>query len=120
MVNAIKIYFSLLFDRFLHLGKYIISTLRFTTPYIFLAINLYVGFTPLLLLFPPIIWSITSVFDIYLSSKGLGTKIPKPTERFTEDLGDGEIAVKNDRIQELILYTNELENWLRANGYTNK
>ena len=38
----------------------------------------------------------------------------------TEDVGDGEIRIVSDRLQELILYTNNLENWFRDNGYTDK
>lgn len=120
MIKAIKIYFNLMFERFLHLGKYLISILRFITPYLLILLYIQFGFCPLLLVIPVIVWVITSVYDIYLSNKGLGSKIPKPAERFTEDLGDGEIAVRNDRFQELILYVNDLENWLRANGYTDK
>lgn len=120
MIKAIQIYLSLIRDRFLSLGKYIILSLRFITPYVILLLTQIYGFCFIYLLLPLVVWVITSVFDIYLSNKGLGSRIPKPIERFTEDIGDGEIVIRNDRLQELILYTNDLENWLRANGYTDK
>ena len=118
MVDAIKVYFSNIWSKLLSIAKYIIKSLRFITVYIILLLSYLYGFKPLFLAIPIIVWVITSVLNIYLNKKNLGDNIPVPNERFTEDVGDGEITIRNDRIQELILYTNDLENWLKEKGYT--
>ena len=47
---------------------------------------------------------------------GKGITVPIPDERFTEVDDDGEVSIKNDRIQELLLYTADLEDWLERKG----
>lgn len=47
---------------------------------------------------------------------GKGISIPTPSERFTEEDDDGEVTIPTSRIQELILYMNDLENWLERRG----
>lgn len=41
--------------------------------------------------------------------------IPVPQKRFTEDRGDGEVTIEYARLQELILYMDELEDWFEEN-----
>lgn len=46
-----------------------------------------------------------------------GNHIPVPEKRFTEvDEETGEVNVRNDRVQELILYLADLEDWLERKG----
>lgn len=47
---------------------------------------------------------------------GRGTKIPVPEARFTSVDGDGEASIENNRIQELILYMADLEDWMERKG----
>lgn len=48
---------------------------------------------------------------------GKGSYIPVPEKRFTEvDEESGEVNVRNDRVQELILYLANLEDWLERKG----
>ncbi len=47
---------------------------------------------------------------------GKGVTIPVPDERFTEVDKDGEVNIRQDRIQELILYVAYLEDWLERKG----
>lgn len=117
MVKAIKTYISNILNGSLKIAKYVFKSLRFITPYFLLLTKDYLPLW-LLLVIPVIVWVITSVANIYLNQKNLGDRIPVPEQRFTEDLGDGEIVVKNDRIQELILYTYDVEEWLKEKGYT--
>lgn len=58
-----------------------------------------------------LIWFIKS----YANKIGKGTTIPIPQKRFTE-ISDDEVTIENDRVQELILYTADLENWLERKG----
>lgn len=60
-------------------------------------------------------------FIIYLirsfaNKIGKGVTIPKPDKRFTEVDDDGEVNIRQDRIQELILYVADLEDWLERKG----
>lgn len=47
-----------------------------------------------------------------------GTRIPIPHKRFTEvDVESGEVNVCQNRLQELILYLADLEDWLERKGW---
>lgn len=65
---------------------------------------------PILILF--VIYFLRSMANKYRK----GTTIPVPEERFTEVDDDGEVSVRNDRLQELILYLADLEDWLERKG----
>lgn len=67
-------------------------------------------FIPILILF--VIYFLRSMANKYRK----GTTIPVPEERFTEVDDDGEVSVRNDRLQELILYLADLEDWLERKG----
>lgn len=43
--------------------------------------------------------------------------MPVPERRFTEEYEDGRVDVDNDRLQEMILYVADVENWLDEHGY---
>lgn len=47
---------------------------------------------------------------------GKGTTIPTPEKRFTQVDDDGEVSIENNRVQELILYLADLEDWLERKG----
>lgn len=47
---------------------------------------------------------------------GKGVTIPVPDKRFTEVGEDGEVSVEQKRIQELILYMADLEDWMERKG----
>lgn len=49
---------------------------------------------------------------------GKGLTIPLPQKRFTECESDGQVNVEYYRLQELILYTADLEDWLKRNCLT--
>lgn len=68
-------------------------------------------------LFIPIIFCvITYYLRSYANKIGKGTTIPVPDKRFTEVDDDGEVSIPNNRIQELILYLADLEDWLERKG----
>ena len=68
-------------------------------------------------LFLPIIFT---VIIYYLKSSankiGKGISVPIPDKRFTEVSDDGEVNIENKRIQELILYIADLEDWMERKG----
>lgn len=68
-------------------------------------------------LFIPIVFCvITYYLRSYANKIGKGTTIPVPNKRFTEVDDDGEVSIPNNRIQELILYLADLEDWLEHKG----
>ena len=47
---------------------------------------------------------------------GKGITIPIPEKRFTTVDDDGEVSIEHKRVQELLLYTADLEDWLERKG----
>lgn len=68
------------------------------------------------LFIPIIICIITYFIKSYANKIGKGTTIPIPHKRFTEVDDNDEVSVEHDRIQELLLYTADLEDWLERKG----
>lgn len=52
----------------------------------------------------------------YANKIGKGITIPVPEKRFTEVDEYGEVSIENNRVQELILYLADLEDWLERKG----
>lgn len=53
----------------------------------------------------------------YANAIGQGDRIPIPRERFTEVIEEGnEVVIDRSRLQELIIYTNDLEDWMERRG----
>ena len=122
VIDAIKTYLHLVLKSALGIAKYVCKTIRFTIAYIVLVILLVFGISTktiiVCFLIPLLVWITTSIVGIYLNNKGIGERFPIPQERFTEKLPDGEVRLRNDRLQELILYMKDLEDWFENNGYT--
>lgn len=62
------------------------------------------------------IQSITSYIKKLMESMGRGNDVPVPRERFTSADEYGEVTVRADRTQELILYVCDLEDYLERKG----
>ena len=68
-------------------------------------------------IFIPIIFCIIIYFiKSYANKIGKGITIPIPHKRFTEVDDNDEVSIENDRIQELLLYTADLEDWMERKG----
>lgn len=68
-------------------------------------------------LFVPLFFTIIIYYLKSFANKiGRGITIPIPEKRFTEVDEDGEVSIENNRIQELILYVADLEDWLERKG----
>ncbi len=63
----------------------------------------------------------TIVYYLYKAHNKVnkGTTMPIPKKRFTEKSEYGEVSIENDRIEELILYLGELEDWMERKRYLN-
>ena len=65
----------------------------------------------------PIVLLIICFYAKCITNKlGKGMTIPLPEKRFTNVDDDGEVSIENRRIQELILYLADLEDWLERKG----
>lgn len=58
---------------------------------------------------------ITSKYLKY--SKVEDTGFPVPTKRFTTEYRDGEVTIENGRLQEMIIYVCDVEDWLESSGF---
>ena len=68
-------------------------------------------------LFIPLIFVVIIYFLRSTANKlGKGTTIPVPDKRFTQTDEDGEVSIEHKRIQELILYLADLEDWMERKG----
>lgn len=45
------------------------------------------------------------------------TGFPVPVKRFTSESRDGEVSIEKNRLQEMILYVSEVEDWLESSGF---
>ena len=66
-------------------------------------------------IFAQVLMYVVTSYIEYSESKGLD--IPVPAERFTKVTEDDMVTVDSSRLQELLVYTSELEDWLELNGY---
>lgn len=68
--------------------------------------------------FLPILVMLVSYYCKNLANKlGKGDTFPVPERRFTSEDEDGNPEIEVDRIQELILYIADVEEWLERKGY---
>lgn len=69
------------------------------------------------ILIPPFVGVIIYFIRSFANKLGKGITVPIPKKRFTEvDNETGEVNILNDRVQELILYVADLEDWLQRKG----
>ena len=105
-------------DNLMNFSKF----LDFALPYLMYIIGKCDGFTNSYLvigleLFIPFLFCIVTFFmRSYANRIGKGTTIPVPNKRFTEIDEYGEVSIENRRLQELILYIGDLEDWLERKG----
>lgn len=64
------------------------------------------------LLIPFGVFIIIYLLNACANKIGKGTTMPIPKKRFTEIDDYDEVSIRNDRVQELILYMADLENWM--------
>lgn len=68
-------------------------------------------------LFIPLVFAVIIYLIRQFANKiGKGTTIPIPQKRFTSVDDDGEVSINQNRLQELILYVADVEDWLERHG----
>lgn len=98
------------------------NILNIICPYIMYLLGQYVfsfraGFAVGAELFIPLVFAVVIYLIRQFANKiGKGTTIPVPQKRFTSIDDDGEVSVNQNRLQELILYVADVEDWLERHG----
>lgn len=65
---------------------------------------------------PIMFYMIVHFMRAYANKIGKGTTIPIPSKRFTEVDDNDEVSIENNRVQELLLYVADLEDWMERKG----
>lgn len=114
--NAVKKTFVLFANNSIYTIEKIIilipKVLKFIIPFAALMlglneVNIYVS---IFVIIATIITS--SIMQMYVNSIGKGFDIPVPKKRFTEVDEYGEVSVESERLEEMLLYVSDLEDWL--------
>lgn len=69
-----------------------------------------------MILIPLFTFIITFFIKSIANKLGKGITVPVPDKRFTEVDEDGEVSVENNRLQELLLYVADVEDWIERKG----
>lgn len=86
--------------------------LKFVIPFVALMLGLYN--VDIRVSIPVIILCMISseLMQTYANNVGKGINIPVPEKRFTEVDEYGEVSIESERLEELLLYMSDLEDWL--------
>ena len=65
-----------------------------------------------------LVQSVCFITSKYLKyNKVEDTGFPVPVKRFTSESRDGEVTIENSRLQEMIIYVCDVEDWLESSGF---
>ena len=91
-------------------------------PYAAIAAALFTSFSSVVL--SNMFWlTVLAQATCFITSKYLkyseveDTGFPVPVKRFTSESRDGEVTVENSRLQEMIIYVCDVEDWLESSGF---
>lgn len=68
------------------------------------------------LLIPFVFWYMSKLLRKVAIRLNGGLKVPAPNKRFTEVDEDGMVSVDNNRVEEMLLYVADLEDWMETRG----
>lgn len=68
------------------------------------------------LIIPVIVFTLIYYARNIANKVGKGITVPIPEKRFTEVDDEGEVSVEHKRLQEMLLYVADLEDWLERKG----
>lgn len=125
-----KIVIEIIKDAYRNIAYFVESNLRTFAnflstllPYVMLFVGQYVyekrdGFAIGGELFiPVIVYIVVYLIRSYANKIGKGTTIPVPQKRFTSVDDNDEVSIEHNRLQELLLYVADLEDWLERKGH---
>lgn len=100
----------------------LLTTIVYFIPYVIIASSYFAGCSAVVLMnmfwltvLVQVACFITSKYLKYIEVEDNG--FPVPTKRFTTESRDGEVTVENSRLQEMIIYVCDVEDWLESSGF---
>ena len=69
------------------------------------------------LFIPIVLWMIANLIKSVANKLNRGTRIPKPETRFTEVDEDGVVSVEQNRLEEMLIYVADLEDYMERKGW---
>ena len=66
---------------------------------------------------PVCLWVVVNFIKGVANKLNRGPRIPKPTERFTEVDEDGMVSVEQERLDEMLIYMADLEDYMERKGW---
>lgn len=69
------------------------------------------------LFLPVCLWLVANFIKGVANKLNRGPRIPKPVERFTEVDEDGVVSVEQERLEEMLIYVADLEDWMERKGW---
>ena len=73
-----------------------------------------------ILVIPILINILSYILKSTANKIGKGETPPVPYKRFTSNDGDGEVSVENSRVQEMLIFVYDYEEWLERKGFLRK
>ena len=64
------------------------------------------------LFLPILLFVIVTFIKMFANKIGKGIDVPVPRKRFTQIFDNGEVTVEKDRVEEMVVYLSDLEDWL--------
>lgn len=61
---------------------------------------------------PVLLFLIVTFIKMFANKIGKGIDVPVPRKRFTQVFDSGEVTVEKDRVEEMVVYLSDLEDWL--------
>ena len=100
----------------------LLTTIVYFIPYVIIASSYFAGCSAVVLMnmfwltvLVQVACFLTSKYLKYIEVEDNG--FPVPTKRFTTESRDGEVTVENSRLQEMIIYVCDVEDWLESSGF---
>lgn len=123
MKRFLRILVEITFDIFQNVGNFICDNmlnfaniLNLLLPFAMYFVGRQEASIDVWILFP-IIPMILIYYAKEIANKiGKGITVPVPEKRFTEIGDEGEVSIENNRLQEMLLYVADLEDWLERKG----
>ena len=94
--------------------RHFASFFEFALPYCMFYAGMYGNANVVLVMIIPVVMFLgIHILRSCADKLGTGNRIPPiPNKRFTQVDEDGEVSIENSRLQELILYVADLEDWM--------
>lgn len=123
-MRIFKAFFEIFLDAIYGIGYFIKRNLRtlaniidIACPYLMYLLGFNSNELEKVIFIPVLVIFIVYFLRSLANKLGTGDIVPIPVKRFTIESEDGEVSIENNRIQEMILYLADLEDYLERKGF---